>query len=270
MEIASRVNFTSSGGTTFINSTTIRPGFKYSNGYRIYASTPLTQCWKLGASLTHLPSKAVNTTINPTGIIPINTDLFPVLGLAAPTGINLNSLEYTWNLNLYYLDGFISRMFCPTSWITVEPQIGLRGFWMKQKIELGGSNATTTLTGLLRERYCGGGLVAGVNGSCHLGFGFSLSAKFGGSIVYSGLDNQYAVQNSETDTNVNEKSTYCKSHPSVDTFIGIRYLRAFCCLVMEAHMGWENHIFFHTNQYTLSSDGNLTLQGLTLGGSVRF
>ncbi|MFZ0566093.1 MAG: hypothetical protein WAM28_07910, partial [Chlamydiales bacterium] len=102
--------------------------------------------------------------------------------------------------------------------------------------------------------------------------GFSFVANFGGSLIYSSLHNDSNIRAEILGSTLRllSKNNFHKSHPTIDSFIGLEYLNTFCRFGVEAHIGWENHLFFHTNQFSLTTNGNLTSQGLTLGGSIIF
>lgn len=147
---------------------------------------------------------------------------------------------------------------------------------MKQDVNMSGNSPNAaggpaSMTASFSEKFCGGGLLAGINARWQLRRGFSVVAKFGSSLIYSSIHSDFDFQSEQNDSlQIINKNKYYKAHPSIDSFFGVQYLHAFRKLSAEAHVGWENHLFFHTNQFSLTTDGNLSLQGLTLGGSLIF
>ena len=276
MEIGANVSATNGGAT--VNSSTIIPEFEYSNGYRFYLDYLLDDCWSVGAIFTHLPSNPSASASNDpaslsTNFIAFNDNLYPLFSAFAQSGIFFSSLDMQWDLNLYYLDSYIKRTFCFCHNVTIEPYLGLRGFWMKQAIQINADSpnaqgGATTLTANLLERFYGVGLLAGVDINWQLRSGISFVGKFGSSLVYSSANDDFNIQS--TQLQITNKNKYKKAHPSIDTFIGLRYLKSFCRFTTEAHIGWENHLFLHTNQFSVATNGNLSVQGLTLGGSITF
>jgi hypothetical protein len=145
---------------------------------------------------------------------------------------------------------------------------------MKQDIRMNGNSPNSevgpaSLTAVFSEKFFGAGLLAGIRACWQLKCGFSFVGKFAGSLIYSSVHNDFNIQ-AVPPTQLLDKNKYKKSHSSIDSFIGLQYLKTFCQFSAEAHIGWENHLFFHTNQFTVTANGNLTLQGLTLGGSLIF
>lgn len=271
MELATKV--TTSG--TLTNSSPVFPDFQYTSGYRVNIGYHLNACWTLRAALTHLPSSASTSSVagpQPDNSISLNSTLYPIYTIFTQGGTTFSSLDLNWSLDTYYLDAYVNYAFCPCRLISLEPYLGLRGFWMKQKLEASGFSVAdgATFTSSAKEKFNGGGLIGGFKGSCELDWGFSLIGRFGASLVYSKIDTDIEMQSPPANIQINGSDLFYKSHPTVDSFIGIQYSANCSCFSCEAHIGWENHIFFHTNQFTLTANGNLTLQGLTLGGSVCF
>lgn len=279
MEIASNVTSTNSG--TLVNASSIIPKFKYSNGYRLCADCLINDCWTIGTSFVHLPSQSSASASNDpallaTNFIPFNVNLYPIFTAFSQSGIFLSNFDVHWSLNLYYLDTYIRRTLCFCNCITLEPYLGARVMRMKQDINMSGNSPNAaggpaSLTASFSEKFYGAGLLAGINACWQLGCGFSFVAKFGSSLIYSSIHNDFNIQAEQNGPlQIINKNKHHKAHPSIDSFIGIQYLRAFCKIAAEVHVGWENHLFFHTNQFSLTTNGNLSLQGLTLGGSLIF
>jgi hypothetical protein len=274
-----------------INSTPLIPDFSYKSGYKVYLTYDLGCDWTFYAGLTHLPSNAsVSGFIDPAvavaggGEIALDSVSFPILLAITDTDTAqlINSVDASWDESLYYLDLDIGRSFFSCRWLELGSYFGLRGMWMKQTLDLdavtpnfqgeAGSVAFFFLDE--QEKIRGVGLQGGMNGYWRIGCGFSLIGQFGGSLLYSRMHVNGALNLVNTvgvtPTNINFKETLHKSIATVDTSILLQYATCFCGHGVELHIGWENHLFFHTNFFGLSESGNLTVEGLTLGGSLRF
>lgn len=280
METAANVG--SSNGGIAIHSSPIIPNFKFSSGYRLYADYVANNCWGVGIAFAHLPSYSSVSVFNDptlltTNFIPFNDNLFPMFTIFSQSGMFLSNYNVRWKLDLYYLDLYIKRTFCPCRCIALVPYIGGRGFWMKQDMYMKG-NAPNAAGGALAlaaafgEKFGGGGLLAGMRALWEWKYGFSLVAAFGGSLTYSYAKVNFNIDAEQAGAPLQLviKHIYHKSHPTVDSFIGLKYCHAFCSCAVEAHIGWENHLFFHVNQFSLTTNGNLSAQGLILGGSFLF
>lgn len=277
MTIASDV--ASFNTNALFESSVIKPDFGYDSGYRLFADYALSCDWTWGASFTHAPSHqgggAVNDPNSTTDLIAFNVALFPIFTTYNDSSVFLSNIALEWDLDLYYLDTFLKRHYCPCASVHLEPYFGARGFWMRQTFSTSGTNPTAqaTLASEFKEKFYGGGLLGGLWGQWDLGcFGLSVLGKFGGSLVFSRVHTALAVDADLAGTPLDlraDDNSY-KSHPSLETFIGLQYSRCLCGYGIELHAGWENQLFFQTNNFTVTSDGNLTLQGLTLGGSINF
>jgi len=273
MEYASNVTGTDGGST--INSVVLRPSFKETSGYRVFASyeTPDT-LWKLGATYNHLPSNASNFT-NDVGLtgtfIFIFSNNFPFY--AAISGTPFETLNAQWNLDLDYADLDLSRTFSVCERIQIRPNIGLRGYWLNQSFSLSGTTTTSSLTSKLKESIEAYGLEGGLTGIGELGCGFSLVGHIGGSLLYARFHNSghlTAVTPGSPDSNISYKDTMHKATPTIDSSIGIQYTQIIWNKPINLHACWEHHVFFDTNAFGVGNGANLTMQGLTLGGSIAF
>jgi hypothetical protein len=278
------------GGGANITSTALVPDFSYKSGYKVYLTYDLGCDWTFYAGLTRLSSNAgVSEFFDPaaaiahTSTIVLNSVSFPILlSITSDPEQVINSVYSSWDLNLYYLDLDIGRRFFSCRWLELGSYFGLRGMWMKQTLDL---DAVTPNfqdePGIVafffldqQEKIRGVGIQGGMNGYWRIGCGFSLIGQFGGSLLYSrfNVNGDLDINNpvGATPTSIEFGGSFHKSIPTVDTSILLQYATCFCGHGVELHIGWENHLFFHTNFFGLSESGNLTMEGLTLGGSLRF
>lgn len=293
MEMAVGVSSSGDDASQVIQSNPITYDFDYNSGYRVYLNYELDNCWSFSAALTHAPSQAsVGAFTDPTNVqsnfIVLNSNTFPIFTPINSSGSNyINSFNSTWNLDLYYLDLDIGKSFSPCNCLELGAYLGVRGYWMKQSIDLTANiiniNSEVTTQLLLvsnfNEKFYGAGLQGGVNGFWKVGCGFSLIGQFGVSLLYSRADiNQHLSDVIVSSIGSPPPATIALSTgtalytsiPTMDSLICLQYDTSLCNYGLEFHIGWENHLIFHINQLGLLEAGNLTMQGLTLGGSIRF
>jgi len=274
MEFGANVT-TADGGST-ISSTVLRPKFKETSGYRVFANyeTP-DNAWNFGAIYSHLPSNTNlsvndNLTVALDAIVIFNPN-FPIF--SAISSAAFDSVDAHWDLDVDYADLDLSRTFTLCESLQICPNIGLRGFWLHQTFDLDGAGTTISFTSSLKGKVEAYGLKGGLTGIGKLGYGFSIVGHVGGSLLYARLHNSgelTGVVPGSPDTHISYRDTMHKAMPTIDSSIGIHYTHMLWNKKIDLHACWENHIVFGTNAFAIGAGANLTMQGLTLGGSVDF
>lgn len=278
--IAVDVTSTSEPGFQNISSEILIPEFSYSNGYRVFASYDLDSSWSFYAALTHVPAEAsFSLSVDPTTLdanfIGFNSVVFPIL-LPINSDGPFATGESQWDQNLYYLDFNLGKTFIPCHWFVISPYIGVRGYWLKEELFISGSGPAAggaSFTANLTEKLYGAGLQSGVYGTLQMRYGFSLVGQFGASLLYSHAKLNEDLFRSSVEGGsllVGTNKLAHKTIPTVDSLVALQYSTSICNMFTELHIGWENHLFFNTNEFSIMADGNLSMQGLTLGGSIRF
>lgn len=260
-----------------ITSRILRPDFKYSSGYRIFADY-ITPCnnWDIGVSYTHIGSKATVAAYNDpllidTNFVSIFAQNFPLLTPLG--GMSFSSATARWDAPIDYIDIDISRTFRCNSMFAITPHIGIRGLWIDEDFTIAGFSPTSSFETVMREKIEGFGIEGGLNATLTFGSGFSLCADLGGSLLYSRFRNigDAAVFAAGVPVSVVSYSdTIYNAVTTIDSFIGIAYDIDFCSAALNLKAGWEQHVLFNVSQFTFAGSGNLTMQGLTLGGSISF
>lgn len=278
MEIGANVTISDVDGTATITSDVIRPKFKYSSGYRVFADYTLPASeWKITAAYTHAPTSAsVSATEDPVGIpmdfISLFSVNFPLLN--AISQVMFDSASASWNAQMNYLDLDIARTFQPHERFEVTPHLGLRGLWSHQKfvIEGIGTDANIAFLSNLKGKTDGLGVEGGLWGTLKVADGFSIVGHFGGSVMYTKFKNSGSLDGNQDDTllHIEYSDNLYKNIAMVDSFVGLRYMTQFSEFGVSVHVGWEQHILFDLNQFSITGDGNLTMQGLTLGAGLSF
>jgi hypothetical protein len=167
------------------------------------------------------------------------------------------------------LDFDIERrlVFCDD--LEIVPHIGVRAQWICQKAKV--LSRIPVVSAKFNNELKGIGVEGGCWGSWNLPWGVSLVGHFGGSLVYSKVHNIMSVPSEIAATITFDAPSYI-SNAWVDSFLGIVYSRSFDCFSVNFHAGWEHHLIMNTNHFSAlsSGDGDMTMQGLTLGASLEF
>lgn len=276
MELGSNIALTP-GVDIEIQANIVRPDFKYTSGYRIYGNYKVAGSgWKLGAIYTHLPSSgSVAVNLDPalvnTNFISLFTANFPILGAFADQ--QFSSIAAQWNLHVDYLDIDVSHSMSFWECLQICPHIGLRGLWMTQQLRISADSPTNVLTSKFTEKFGGYGVEGGLHAACQVGSGFSIIGHIGGALLYSHLYNNgraFDVDIGAGTLGLRYEDNVYRATPTIDSFLGLQYARMVGDYSLSVHLGWEHHVVFDSNQLSIGGGGNLTMQGLTLGGSASF
>jgi len=262
--------------STITNLPVIKPKFKDKSGYRAFVNYHTNNHkWKIEACFSHIPSSANITVLNDPGgedFISIFATNFPLLAPVAT--INFTNASSRLNQDINYFDLDLCRSFSVCRGFEVSPHIGMRGFWLNQKynIHLEAIPSALLVDSELKGKIAGVGIEGGLAGEYKLGLGFSICGHLGGSLIFSKFTNEGIAQI----VALNETRTLAytdknkKGMPTIDSFIGIHYTNEIGENYPISFLaGWEHHFLFSTNQFS-QVNGNLSLQGLTLGASIGF
>lgn len=242
----------------------LKPNFEYNNGFKVFAGyTTQDQLWNTSLTIAHIPSNAsVKAITNPS-----TKEFFFFQGENFDFSNSGSDIDMRWNASINYLDLDVERrlVFCDD--LEIVPHIGIRGQWISQKVKfksitskIDGARFNNTLHGI--------GLEGGCWGSWNLPLGVSLVGHFGGSLVYSTVRDTYKSPSQ----GLENSAPGHVSNAWIDSFVGIAYSSSFDCFSVNFHAGWEHHLIMNTNHFSPLSggDGDMTMQGLTLGASVDF
>lgn len=262
----------------FIDRKAIRPNFNYTSGFRVTAGyVAPCQEWDANISYLYLPSHA---TIGPVvagtdEVITFDADQV----LVSEVG-TVSSIFSKWDLTLSQIDVEFGKNFNYCNCFNVRPFFGFRALWGDQKILAEETDLDGILDGALavegyKQKCNAYGIEGGVGAELKIAYGFSLVARGGGSLLYAkySIHEDFALFSS-SDAVIAEgvgTDSLWTGLPTLEYFLGLRYVNSFCGVGVSAHVGWEQHVFFNANRLKLSGgDGNLFLQGLTLGVGVEF
>lgn len=255
----------------------VGPKFAGKSGYRLFASYETADTnWKVGAIFTHAPSNASSSVLSPTPVLA--SDFIQVLAvnfalLNDLTLANFSETSAQWDVKVNYFDLDLQRNISLCQYFDIAPHVGFRALWIEQSFHWNGVRSTgETHHGLAKLKVDGYGVEGGLLGKWNVGYGFSLIGNIGGSLLYSRVKSN-GVLHSELfplTTNDHYADTFHRSIPTFDTFIGVQYNTCLWDYNIGIRAGWENHIFFSVNQFSLNKTENLSMQGLTLGGAFGF
>jgi len=268
-------------GTTITSDTkSINTIFKAQSGYRVTLGFETNnEGWEANAIYTYVPGKGHTKTTTPIAGQTISTPF------TIATGDTITSYTSKWKMNLNMLDLDVSRKLCCGNTFTIQPHVGFRALYITDKLTAAmpltlptglADIATGQATGILKEDFYGYGIEGGLWATWDFGCGISLVGHFGGSVLYSKFRvNSYSRDVHTFTTGLpsttfsdTSSTTYRTGTPTVDYFAGLEYSNQLCGWEFDAHLGWEQHVFFNVNK--LLNEGNLYTQGLVLGLDAKF
>lgn len=286
LELGAAIEQTVAATNTTRASVILKPKFQYDSGYRIFADyTTCNKLWKFSASYTHVPSCAsadFTSTISSDYVSLLNVNFnFPILNTVSTTQYLYSSIGAKWDTSLNYCDFDVSRSFLFCKGLDITPHAGIRVLWANQSLRLRGvaddvlgiPPVDISFLGKLHSDLSSVGVEGGLNFLWNIWQNLSLIGNVGGSVLYTSshtkgtLDISYA---NGTSLNLLFKDSDHDGIPMFDAFIGLQYKGCFSKYIWNLHIGWEEHIIFNTNTFTLNGGGNYTVQGLTLGAAIGF
>lgn len=265
----------------------VQPQPKYTSGVRVNLGYELlSSIWDINLTYTYLPIKSKSAsfgTLPPTPDhaqdIVFNTTNFPILTAFEGGSANAFSSIFTnWNGNFSYIDADLAHTLAFCGCFYLCPHMGFRAAWMDQKIVVEGDLILPSINGanfgqaLMYQKFQGYGIEGGLWTDWSLGCGFSLFGHVGGSLLYSSFKLRQIANGFIGDDLVfiiNARGIERTITPTAEYFLGIDYCGTCCCLGYNAHVGWEQRVFFDLNGLS-AIGGNFSVQGVTLGLDVMF
>ena len=269
LQFATQVSVASTEETLNVNGEVLKPDFKMDNGFRVFTGYKTQdQAWEVTLSYTHFKADAhISRSVNgDTDFIVFLPENFPLLS-GAQNALFLNASQ-SFNANINYIDLDISRSFVFCEDLEINPHVGLRGQWIHQQCRIRGEDPII-FASRMKTELNGIGLEGGLWATWNLPYGVSLVGHFGGALTYNKVHNKGVLTLAAGSSTEHNNPGYV-SNAWVDSFVGFSYSRNFCDFLVNVHAGWEHHLIFNTNQYSISGGGDMTLQGLTLGAAIEF
>lgn len=212
-----------------------------------------------------------------------NQPFFAEPGFSSP--LSASGADAHWKLRLNLIDLELSRASWFGGHFSLRPFLGLRAALIEQHLSSQFHNNSSPLSLSTIKTHCnfqGGGLRAGGEGRWTLGNHFALYGLTSLSLLYG---EWHTRSTTSLDDIQIARTTDNTQHPlsSLQTLAGLSWDTHFAKdrLHLEFHIGWEQNLFFHFNRtprYTgllpqalfTQHNGNLSTQGLTLGGRFDF
>jgi len=270
-----------------------KSGYRVNIGYEFPCSN-----WEFGANYSYIPGYASTGSVTLGEPTATSTQILeiPLPSTVATNSSNprtpsfANTYNAHWKSNLSYMDLDLAHKVCFGECFTLHPHIGFRAAWGSQLYHGEAALDPTfmpiffgiesgTLKGTIKQHFHGYGVEGGLWANWDVCWGFSLVGHVGGSILLS----HYHVNTKTTENDVatdglpitpivvtTTSSANCGT-PTVDYFVGLAYSYEMCETVINAHIGWEQHLFFNNVHLNFNHDlGNFSAQGLTLGMNIGF
>lgn len=169
----------------------------------------------------------------------------------------------------------LGREFWVSHYLSMRPRVGVRIARIEQDLSIvhrGGVLSFTILGEIPRFNnyvdldsiFKGAGPLAGLDTIWNVSCGFALYGNLAASIIYGHFSVDHDEWNREADNNhaktkiLETKDHFTSSRAILDLALGIQWSSLFCdCKYgFTAKLGWEQHLFFHQNQFwrTLRTD----------------
>jgi hypothetical protein len=225
------------------------------------------------------------------------TEFMGTLGLRPQTPV-FGNVQGKWHLRFDVIDLELGRNFYISRRLMMRPYIGVKGSWQKQTLDINFTNSITNLNTdltfipgpnvLMAQtlKDWGVGPRMGLNTSWHFSRLFSLT----GNLAFTGLFEHFSTKRFDyainppntlfpglSNSQVHLESSFFAVEPIIEWMLGLRFESWFSCGRYHAALeaGWEEQIWFGQNQFLRnraleSSEGNLTLAGLTVHARFDF
>ncbi|MFI5333978.1 MAG: Lpg1974 family pore-forming outer membrane protein [Chlamydiales bacterium] len=258
----------------------LNPKILPDNGFKLGVGIYLPHDgWDFAFNLTHLHARApvhAQGHLTPQWILPSDT----------PNGF-VDAVEAHWRLHLGLVDMELGRAFFLGRSLTMRPHIGMRYAIIRQKYLLYYIGGNLFPEGedyvSMKNKFLAPGVRVGSDFAWKIKGGFGLYSKLAAALLYGSV----YVHESEKVSFKEEKSSnlfdkFPMGKPILDIEAGVQWERPIFGhryhLLLQA--GCEMHLFFSQNQlfhfnsasnpYFLSSQGDMSIQGLSISGTFSY
>ncbi len=285
------------GNAVLFQGTEYTPGFQVGLGW-----SGAKDHWTLFAEYTYLHGSAHTSKRAPTPTVSaVNGIAIDPNGIWNPTSLFAGAsfgnrwtteISSKWTYKIDLVDASISRPFYSGTRFTIEPFFGLRGAWIRQKLDLSApifsftfAPSGPTRTAHYSSRSAAVGPRVGMNGNWLFGYGLRFLGDVAGSVLFTGYDVKQNLGSPDLDT-LPVKTKFNDLNylrPNVDLSLGLGWSSYFCCRRMHWDIAalYDFSVFWGQNMMRYLADltandiacsgaspPDLYLQGLTL--STRF
>lgn len=181
---------------------------------------------------------------------------FPLwLGPSHSDRLYADHLKAHWRLHFGLIDFLLSKSYCPTSTLTLTPQIGVRWGSVRQKLNLeyrgGNFPSGEDVSIRMKNKFSGIGPFAGLTAEYALPLQFSLFAKGSLSLLYG----EFYLHQDEDTLGSKEKllglhSVYHATSPILEGTAGIKWQHFFPGTLkrLTLALAWDELLLFSQNQ----------------------
>lgn len=270
------LNLSQKGSPSIGNIQKIDPNFD--SGFRVGLGLNFPRAgYDLGGYWTSFATRATNSSSGTS---------FPLWAEPNFSSLKTSGAEKSsWHLKMNLIDLEWGR----DSWFggnfSCKPFFSLRAALFDQNLSMNFSYQTTPLSlGAIdaKSDFLGGGLRGGANGRWTFPYGFALYGQASGSLLYGQFETK-STWELDGELAASSKNNFLQTLSNVQLALGFGWDTHFYKdkLHIEFHIGWEQAIFFHLNRMShyvnelskalyFQEQGNLSLQGITVGGRFDF
>ncbi|MCB1074714.1 MAG: hypothetical protein KDK59_04190 [Simkania sp.] len=231
------------------------------------------------------------------GPYPLGTRAFTSTWFLTPNGEFLRRVKAKWAILFNQIDSRLGRSFWISRYLSLQPFFGVRAYWSRMYFNVHGDrparvNATLFSTSsTYGQKSWAVGLLGGINTAWHINPNWSIFANTSIALAYGKSWIRRKSSQLEIDQtgvtlgnlSATTQDTIYQTQPFVDLAMGARWEKTFKeSFRLLFDLGWETHFLIDYNQLFRgtepvisftdlpSTNGNLTLSGLTARGRIDF
>ncbi|MBF5059954.1 hypothetical protein NEPTK9_001478 [Candidatus Neptunochlamydia vexilliferae] len=204
-------------------------------------------------------------------------DLISENGVLVITSADSGKIQWQTRLNMFDLNMGYEYFIGPR--FSVRPFMGLKGTWIDMDTAVNYQSVTGPTSSFSSVRfknkadYWGVGPQVGVDGSFHLGWGFSIFSNSSIAFVYGNYDQEFKQTTSAGGRITAKHDSFSRQRAIGAIAIGLNWTHCFSNhYLLGFNLGWEGQYFWNQYQFRFAKDstyhGDLTYTGLNAG--IRF
>lgn len=238
-----------------------------------------------------------DSNLGPFTSVPLGIEAFTSAWFLTPNGNYFSGIQSKYALLFNQIDLQLGRNYWISRFLSLRPFVGVRGYWGRLHFSVHGNrplraDSTFFETGsTYKQKSWAVGILTGLNTAWHFTSDWSLFGHVAVALPYGKYwirRKSFEFQIDQNDAvvgniSVTTRDTITQTQPFIDLTLGIRWETTFneCCRLLF-DIGWENHCLVDFNQLfrgtepTISqadypsTNGNLTLSGITARGRIEF
>jgi len=238
-----------------------------------------------------------NSNLAQAGLYPLGTRALTSTWFLTPNGEFFRKIKSKWALLFNQIDLKFGRNFWISHNLSLHPFFGVRGYWSRMHFSVHGDRPARVdatyfdASSTYRQKSWAVGLLAGINTAWHITPNWSIFANTSVALAYG----KYWIRRKSSELEINQagttlgnlsvttRDTIYQTQPFVDLAMGVRWEKIFNqSYRLLFDLGWETHFLIDYNQLFRgtepviaftdlpSTNGNLTLSGITVRGRIDF